>query len=71
MISSTFWKKKHGWQHILEKKTWLAAHSGKTHGWQHIWGKNHDRQHILGKKNLIDSTFWENMIGSTFWGKHD
>jgi hypothetical protein len=28
----------------------LAAHSGKN---------KHDEQHILGKKNLIDSRFWE------------
>jgi hypothetical protein len=38
MISSTFWGKNHGWQHILGKnmigstfweKTWLTAHSGE------------------------------------------
>jgi hypothetical protein len=28
MISSTFWEKKHGWQHILGEKIWLAAYSG-------------------------------------------
>jgi hypothetical protein len=32
MIGSTFWRKKHGWQHIL----------GKKHDWQHILGKKHD-----------------------------
>jgi hypothetical protein len=24
-----------------------------------FWEKNHDWQHILGKKKLIDRTFWE------------
>jgi hypothetical protein len=35
-------------------------------------GKKHGWQHILGKINMISSTFWEkNLIDSTFWEKHD
>ena len=70
MTDSTFWEKKHDWQHIVETKhdwqnmlvkPWLAAH----------YGKKYDLQHILAK-NMIDSTFWEkNIIGSTFWENHD
>jgi hypothetical protein len=32
MIGSTFWEKKHNWQHML----------GKKHDWQHILGKQHN-----------------------------
>jgi hypothetical protein len=58
MIGTTFWEKKHAWQHILGKVKIVSA----------FWGK-HDWQHIL-LKNMVGSTFWEkNIIGRKFWGK--
>jgi hypothetical protein len=48
MIGSIFWRKKHDWQHILEKNIIDST----------FWGKKHDSQHILGK-TMIHSTLWK------------